>query len=252
MEYIKKLIVILIVLAGLVMAGCSKSKEEIAKEALRNKYNEEFNIYGIDSNSTGGVGFNAVASPVNNPNVVFKISLNSDGSLSHDEYVSAYVMNLMKETIENDMNTLFPKSYFRFRGIVFGQHAISDFRNKSIEEIIGPNKEEGQKCFIDIYLEKDEKSSGDYKKEYEYFIGLLDSYENDNNILPVAINFIYVNDGHLEFVKEYFQKNVERSHYFKEQTGVTDRAITSSYYFYDKKSIISCEEYVERRTEDEK
>ncbi|MCR4697182.1 MAG: hypothetical protein K5654_07695, partial [Lachnospiraceae bacterium] len=59
------------------------SREEITKNALKNKYGEEFNVYEIESD---GPTWNATVSPVNNPDVLFEVSLNADRTISWDDY----------------------------------------------------------------------------------------------------------------------------------------------------------------------
>lgn len=71
MKVIRKLILIGLMVGLFIMSGCAKigkSKEEIVKEALKTKYNEEFIVHSI-SNLSGGM--DAIVSPEKNQKLYF-------------------------------------------------------------------------------------------------------------------------------------------------------------------------------------
>ena len=75
MKRIRKLILIGFIGGIFIMSGCvgiGKTKEDVAKETLKNKYNEDFVVHEIDSFPDG---FDATLSPVNNPSYFLSLKL---------------------------------------------------------------------------------------------------------------------------------------------------------------------------------
>ncbi len=90
-SFIYKWVSIISLTIGLItMEGCNLglSREQITKNALKNKYGEEFNVYEIEAD---GSEWNATVSLVNNPEILFWTTVDSNGTVKYDDYYHAYL-----------------------------------------------------------------------------------------------------------------------------------------------------------------
>ena len=85
-------VALIIILGVMVMEifGCGQlsSNEEVARELLNKEYNEEFEIEKIVNISVMDGYYTAVAYPVKQPEMLFTVRVNSDGSGESDNYIS--------------------------------------------------------------------------------------------------------------------------------------------------------------------
>ena len=124
-------------------AGIGKTKEDVAKETLKNKYNEDFVVHEIDSFPEG---FDATLSPVNNPEVLFIARMGNDGKDENDDYQKRYLAYQLNMILKNDLSCFFPKAYFKTDVEISIKDNQFDFRNSSLEGLI-LNTKEGEKTY---------------------------------------------------------------------------------------------------------
>ena len=106
----RKWLFVFVTISVMILGGCglanntkysTKAQVQMAKDLLKEKYGEEFEIsaigarYGTLSNST----YKVVAYPVNNPKLIFAAEISKEGSYFHDEYIKKIVCNELTEDI---------------------------------------------------------------------------------------------------------------------------------------------------------
>lgn len=216
---------ILAILVLTVVAGCVRvglSKEEIAKRGLKAKYNEKFVVHEI---SGTGLDWEATVSPVNSPELVFKASFFSDGTVERDGYFRAYVGHLMEEILKNDLYRFYPDSFIRVDsvGLNWEGNATQDFREMNLEETLASSSRfEGSYsgCFVDIFINKDVGSRGNYEEEYYYFTNTIDEYIEEKKMIPLKIVFYKTDTETINRLEEYFKKDIDNDSIYAQVLGV--------------------------------
>ena len=226
MKFHQKTILIMLCSVLLCMSGCAgigKTKEDVAKETLKNKYNEDFVVHEIDSFPDG---FDATLSPVNNPEVLFIARMGNDGKDENDDYQKRYLAYQLNMILKNDLSCFFPKAYFKTDVEISIKDNQFDFRNSSLEGLI-LNTKEGEKTYREahlyIYVDNSVKSTKAYEMEYKYFTETIDEYTSKNKTLPLVVKIYYVNSEYIDKISSYFQNDLDMDGYFEEEIlGTTD------------------------------
>lgn len=212
------ILILLFILAG--CTGLENSKEKIAKKGLKEKYNEDFEVYEINGS---GYDWVATVSPVNRPDILFKASFLSDGSVESDGYYYSYVMYEIKKTIEKDLKHFYPNSYIRIKEIyMFRKEGDeSDFREKTLEELISEATFEtisgNSGCIIEVYMDKDSGSIKDYEAEYKYYTEIIGEHVLEGKMLPVTVAYYLVEKTVLKKIEDYYKKDLDYDSYFQNE-----------------------------------
>ena len=182
-----KEILLLFLIGGMIVftSGCGKTRESITQECLKNKYDEEFNVYSISSQ---GNVYYAICSPKNNPDIVFKARMCGD-YIDTDDYNLAKIANNINEIMKNDLKELFPDAYFRTEYNSFG-------------------------TTIYIYFDKDKGTSKQYQKEYSYFSEEVDKYINQGIMTEPVVVFFKVDNETLDKLGDYYKIHENRTSLF--------------------------------------
>lgn len=88
--------------------GCGKvsSYEEIAKEKLYERYQDDFEIENVQSHHFLSGYYTVIAYPQSDPTLLFRASINDDGSEESDNYVCTLVCQRLSEQVEKNLNAL--------------------------------------------------------------------------------------------------------------------------------------------------
>ena len=192
MNRIKSLLLIIILAGIILMSGCGKSKETITQECLKNKYDEEFNVYSISSR---GNVYYAICSPKNNPDIVFEARMCGD-VLDTDDYNLAKIANNINEIMKKDLNDLFPDAYFRTEYNSFG-------------------------TTIYIYFDRDNGTAKQYQEEYSYFNEEVDKYIDQGIMTEPVVVFFKVDNETLDKLDDYYKTHENRtSLFFSDYLGI--------------------------------
>ncbi len=218
-----RLIIAIVAFLVLIIMGCSGtniSQEKKVKKALKKAYNEDFIIHEIDNS---GLDCEATVSPVNNPEILFTVTVLPDCTIENSLYFNSYVSHLMCDTVEDDLHMFFPDSYIRMEEVCirWKDDSSDDFRNMTLEEIIdnsdaykGPI---ASGCYLEIYVNKEGGSTKEYKKEYEYFTKQIDDYIKQKKMLPVTVTIYYVDKEVLDRVEQYFKNDLDWDNTFEKK-----------------------------------
>ena len=197
------------------------SRDSITKKALKEKYNEDFNVfeYVVD-----GPSWTATVSPKNRPELLFEAKIRSDGTVSWDDYCNRYMAYIFQETLRNDLSSFFPDSYIRVsHANIRWEGKEADFRAMTIEEIIDSSSMEGiytSGCYVDIYIDKETGTACKYAEEYEYFTTTIDEYIQSKKMIPVIVKFILVDHETKNNVIDYFSKDIKWDTRYEAALGV--------------------------------
>lgn len=226
MKRIRKLIILMGLIGGLLlMSGCAgigKTKEDEVKDALRAKYNEEFIIHKI-SNLPGGV--DVVASPLDNPEIVFSARISDDASYVSDDYLKQHINYLIKERVTADLLPFFIDVFVHVDSRFSITDESTDFKNKNLKELIGNMKEyEGDigEAYIDVFINEDRGTKKDYKNEYYYFSETVNEYVNNKEMIPIIVEFYWIDGETKEEIEKYFSENAEVNNTFIKDILKTD------------------------------
>ncbi len=260
----KRIILMLTVVGGFVICGCSKSEQEQVKEALKEKYGEEFLVYSVDTKAWHGDNYHAYVAPVNNEEVVFEAVMYGE-KLSGDDYVERYAAKLINDILKDDLEEFFPGAYIKTEvQKMANSDRITDLTNISLEDII-INSEGAGEMMVEIYYDGKVGTNRKYVDEYTYFTDEMDEYINKNQMFPITIEMYKVDGNTIKKLQEYFKSNIlENSSFEKDVLGVSHIKLNNlkndgtgddlgipynisacfnrKYMFLD-----SCEEYIRRR-----
>ena len=226
--------VVLIALGMILMEGCKLglSREEITKNALKNKYGEEFNVYEIE---VDGSEWNATVSLVNNPEILFWTTVDSDGTVKYDDYYHAYVGYLMEKQLREDLEQFFPDAFIHvWRISMRWEGGNDDFRNMPLEDVIAKSSMEGimtSGCHFYIFIDKQKGTKKNYEGEYEYFTKTVDDYIDKNKMIPLIVTFVKVDSDTINRVKEYVSKDLDYDGVFEKEILGVDNFRTGINYF---------------------
>ncbi len=210
MRSIKKiglLVLFMIILIG--GSGCMKlslgkpDRGEIAQTLLKEKYKEDFKVYGSGQGfgSLTGNTFMVVAAPVSNENLKFEATVEKDGAYIIDEYIQALLEDQIKTIMSEEMGALADDYYLK----VYVAYADSTVNKNSIS-IEQYNKEYPNiPIVIDLLLNRDKLKNENPEQEYAVLSGLF------LNKLPItaALDIYYTTEDTLQECEKYFTKNAE-------------------------------------------
>jgi len=208
MKRIQKLILIGLMGWIFIMTGCAgigKTKEDVAKETLKAKYNEEFIIHSI-SNLPGGV--DVVASPLNNPEIVFSARISDDASYILDDYAKQYISKILNDKFETDLQNYFIESYIRTTANVVLQDSDMDFKQITMDNIdCNINTSEGytKNIYLEVYIDMEKGTNRDFEGEYNYFENVMHTINLETSL---TIHFFAVDGQTLRRVREYYKDNI--------------------------------------------
>ena len=214
------ILILLFILAG--CTGLDNSKGKIAKKGLKEKYNEDFEVYEINGS---GLDWSATVSPKNRPDIVFNATFLQDGTVERDEYYQAYVGNLIELLLRQDLIKFFPDSFIRVDsvGLLWNGNGLQDFRNMSLEEVLINSIEyEGaySGCFVDIYINKEANTIGDYEGEYNYFTNTVNKYIDEKKMIPLKVTFYKIDKDTLNKIEDYFLKDLDEDSEYEKILGI--------------------------------
>lgn len=260
----KRIILMLTVVGGFVMCGCSKSEQEQVKEALKEKYGEEFLVYSVDTKAWYGDNYHAYVAPVNNEEVVFEAVMYGE-KLTGDDYVERYAAKLINDILKDDLEEFFPGAYIKTEvQKMANSDRITDLTNISLEDII-INSEGAGEMMVEIYYDGKVGTNRKYVDEYTYFTDEMDEYINKNQMFPITIEMYKVEGNTIKKLQEYFKSNIlENSSFEKDVLGVSHIKLNnlkndgtgddlgipyniSACFNRNYTLLDSCEEYIRRR-----
>ena len=153
--------------------GCKLSlgkpdRGEIAQTLLKEKYKEDFKVYG----SGGGFGsltgntFMVVASPATNENLKFEATVEKDGAYIIDEYIQALLEDQIKTIMNEEMGAL-AGDYLIKAYVAYGESTV----NKDSISIEQYNKENPDiPIVIDLLINRDKIKTVNPEQEYAILI----------------------------------------------------------------------------------
>ena len=220
MKRIRKFILIGFIGGIFIMSGCAgigKTKEDVAKETLKNKYNEDFVVHEIDSFPDG---FDATLSPVNNPEILFAARMSDDGSNESDDYYKQYVSFLLNQKLVPEITQLYNNCFVRTRVSISLDNDL-DVRNKDIKDILDSRTGDAL-VYVDIYFDEN-RETVKIEDEYKYYGEVLDEYEDAGDMLPSVIHLYHVDDNTIQQIKKYFEKDLDVDGVYEKEVLKIDR-----------------------------
>jgi hypothetical protein len=206
---------ILIIFLALGVIGCSifgPGRDDIAKKLLKEKYNEEFDIfssgegYGILPYDT----FKVVAAPKGNKDLLFEAKIEKEGAWMIDEYVEVLVEDEIKQIASGKISELKDDFFIK----VYIDYADTKFKNKesvSLESFISEYPD--SLILITLLLDKSGMANIGAEKEYQFYQKLF------SESLPIngALEIYYTDGTVLQEAKEYFKENAETYYGFEKK-----------------------------------
>ncbi len=248
---IVSLIIVVNILTMLLLQGCAMtphSKARITEKALEKKYGEEFIVHETFHYD---VYWKAYASPKNSPDIVFEVANEPDGTIKYDRYCKAYCQKLMYEEIKDDLEQFFPESYIRIYKIAVSFNDCNDFKEMPLDEIVKNYADEignDLPCvYMEIYLDKEVGSLGDYEAEYDYFTTGLNGLINEKKLYPIIATFYWTDKETIAKVEEYFKSSLNQEYPFITMIGDPPRM--SACFVENAPAFVTKEEYIDRRRE---
>lgn len=203
----KVVISILMIFLTLGVSGCSifgLDRDDIAKKLLKEKYNEEFDIfasgegYGILPYET----FKVVAAPKSNHDLLFEAEVEQEGAYMIDEYVEALVEDEVKQITSSKISELTDEFFIKVYA-AYGGTEINDKKSVSLGKFrsISPDTP----LVITLLLDKNKMAAIAAETEYQVIQELFSEQ------LPYNASMeIYYTDGSvLQEAEDYFKKNAE-------------------------------------------
>lgn len=104
----KLLAIIMMGVVTMNSVGCvnTKSYEDIAKEKLYERYQEEFEIEEVQSHHYFDGYYTVIAYPKSNPDILFSASINDDDSKESDNYVCKLLCQRLSDQVAKNINGL--------------------------------------------------------------------------------------------------------------------------------------------------
>ena len=202
----KKIFLISTLVLMLGLTGCSNlssfgsttsfSYEEKAKKLLEEQYECEFIIDDVQSIYTLDGYYTVIAHSKNNPDIVFKASINTDGSGLSDNYGSKLINKKISEVIENNLGSIKDNVYVYTTPLI-ETIGITN-ANMTIEEYM----QQYPSDTFHIYLNycSDEVTSLE-------IINSLNSMFNDLDCLNGNIYLYGMPEHTLRYVEDYLKEN---------------------------------------------
>lgn len=215
--------------AFVLIGGCGKSREEITKELLSQKYGEEFEVHSIRSE---GSVYYATCSPIYDSSLFFetRICSNKDKyEIDKDDYVERYIAKSINSILEKDLESFFPGAYIHTRIKVWPIKGVTDVKNMSLEELIRSINSSGHVhlAYIDIFVDKEIGTNKMYHEEYLYFEDIISNKVPNKQMLPFNVTIYMVNSETIERLEDYYSNNIGNmdDNYIKNVLGVNKFSI---------------------------
>ena len=199
--------------------GCGKasSYEEIAKEKLYERYEENFEIEEVQNHYFLSGYYTVIAYPQSDPTLLFQASVNDDDSKESDNYVSTLVCRKLSEQVEKNLNGL-NGTYYVYSKPRVDMVNISD-KDISIREYV----QKFPSCAFRTYLFYCPEIIDTYNfavniqqtfSELEFVNGRVDIYViPDENTLGEIQNYIETHDQFYdefgEISDDYYKGTIE-------------------------------------------
>lgn len=190
---------LLIAAAVQLMVGCgfmANNREEIAKTALQEKYQEEFEITDVFPYKLGQDYYRFQAYPVDDPNLLFRGSVQLEDHSLSDSYVERKVCKKIAEQVDKNLDML-PGYYYLFTHAM-GPQPIANDKTISIKEYA---ELDPRNLFrVELFFQPQDAS------EEEVFNALKDAFK-DLPDLRGEVRFYVVNHELMTEIQEYFLSN---------------------------------------------
>ena len=161
--------------------------------ALEDQYGEEFIVVS-----------DKYYAPKNNPDLVFS-----------RDYHKAYVAKMIEAKLQEELKEFYPGAYiyvdpddvymslkddYTFQGTTLKDNIVRaggvDFRGDYPD-----------RCYMHIMLNKDVGTPGKYEEEYKYFTEQIMNEIRNNEMLPLSIDYLWVDGATIERAKQYLKKS---------------------------------------------
>lgn len=200
------------------VSGCmnffskSPDRAEISKKLLKEKYNEDFDIfssgegYGTLTNDT----FKVVAAPKGNHKLLFEAEVEKEGDYMIDEYVEALVEDEIKQIASSKISELTDEFFMKVY-VAYGGTKINNKESVSLEKFrsLSPDTP----VVITLLLDKNKMAEIDAETEYQ----LLQELFLQQLPYTASMEIYYTDGAVLQEAEEYFKKNAETYYGFEKK-----------------------------------
>ncbi|MEH7491352.1 DUF5037 domain-containing protein [Neobacillus niacini] len=202
-------LLLLVIIALLGMSGCMNfmfgpSRDEIAKKVLKEKYNEDFSIYGSGEGfgTLTGNTFKVVASPEGNKDLMFEAKIQKEGKWMIDEYVEALLEDEIKQTASEKIREL-TDDFFLKVYVGWADTGYTDKNKVSLDDVF--KRDTKVPIVLTLLLDKTAMATIDAEKEFQVYQELFAEK------LPIraALEIYYTDTETIQKSEEYFKKNAE-------------------------------------------
>jgi hypothetical protein len=192
------------------VSGCmsffskGEDREDIAKRLLKEKYHEDFSIYGSGEGygTLTGNTFKVTASPEGNKDLMFEAKVEKEGKWMIDEYVEALLEDEIKQTASDKIRELSDDFFLK----VYVGFADTDYTDKSKVSLEDFTKRyTNVPIVLTLLLDKTAMANIDAEKEFQVYQELVAEK------LPIraALEIYYTDTETIQKSEEYFKKNAE-------------------------------------------
>ena len=207
--------VIVLLLFCLQLSSCSKnlknyfyteeSLKRVAAKALKEKYDEEFEIYDAWVESSGM--FKVTCSPKNDTNVVFEANVYKDGGgVYEDEYLKGIVDKQVEEKFQEDLQIFFGECLVNAYTFCYDSSSnLKDIGQVTLEDYM--NQYEIDFCSVYVFVEPSQTSHDLIESEYGFFADVIQEDINQGRLPTILITMYFVDNEKLDWCKEYFAEN---------------------------------------------
>lgn len=220
MKEFRKIVVIILVLTVLISStSCSNATSEYrdkkhVEDILEEYYGGEFVVY--ETYHKQGQLF-AEAAWGDIPGHVFTVCVNGltiDYRYKNEPYI-AIIEKGIEDTISVYMQEYYPCAFYRASIMDLEHINKSDEKNLSYEELLdGATSITG--CRIYVFIDKDIGTPQKYKEEYTFFTEVVDSFIDQNKIIPITISFYHMDKSEIEYFRTYLEKSDNDNHFFNQ------------------------------------
>lgn len=213
------ILVLLLSVTGCKKIYTRKDMIEYAEQTLEDKYGEEFQVRG-DVFNVRGSSYSANVSPVNNPEIIFEVGYNIEGSVhNYDLYIESIVALQYKVLVEEQLGEI-PCDYYLSARLYLSDNdnPITD-TEISIEDYNKIINEKYQNPHYTLYFSRDILVESD-EYIYDMLVSIIEAEEPKNPSLSVFI----LREEDLELVKTELSERYEldgstMSYIYAEYTG---------------------------------
>lgn len=205
MKYMKKILMLGMML--LLLTACGENRESEVISKLSNKYGKDFGVSKLYSVKFGQSYYNAIAYPLDDPNLKFDVSIDTKDENFSDEYAETYICKKISNVIENNLNLT--GDYYIFTDGV-GPQPYAENLVESIEEYYDLNH--NNSFNVSLFTTEENDNLYDYDS---LFAGL--SY------LDISADIYLVDQEQLNEIRDYHLKTG------KGRTDFDFQQITKSY-----------------------